>query len=116
MEEHHNFSLSTSGSTALQTLYRQESWSYHRRGEGYIVHVGYRVHASSSQVSSDGRGGRISSSGGAIFEYQYNKKTCVATFLSFDRRIPYLDEGFWFDVDIFKGGAAVSSWWQQNKR
>ena len=44
-------SWSTSGSTARGTFYRQEYSNYHRRGEGYILQVGYRIHVSSSKVS-----------------------------------------------------------------
>ena len=52
------YSWSTSGSTARGTLYGQDSSSYRRRGERYIIPLRDRVDASFSQASSEIRGER----------------------------------------------------------
>ena len=69
---------------------------------GIYLQVGYRVHVYVYQVSSDGRRGRDQ-----LFWCNYSStrtRTFSPSILSFDRWIPYLNEGFWFDVDIFRGG------------
>ena len=47
--------------------------------------------------------GAIISGGGAMFEYEYNKSNFIYNF-EFSRWIPYLDERYLFEVDLFREG------------